>query len=455
MTSRWENMWKRKSKVTATTTTTATTTNSSLSNGKILSPPPSKLTLLDPDDDLIQRVDSAVNIVVDEEEEKGLSAKDRLMDIVTKERKSAAEERLKPAEIEDEDEEESFFHRGSNLVSSVRKSLRKMMNNAENGKKRKKKHREEKAELKGDKQHQHHQCNESQDSGLGEDSDGENKTSLLSPRTPTSILLHSTSSSIRKTSSGNVTFLNNNNSSSNNSNGMVRSKHVVIREPSLPQTRIIYSQSTQRPRRATAKIYSRPSKLPLTSTLSVSPQWNRIFSAAYSFVLQNVDGCDSFIVRMIFEADQNGVKRDLEELDSVDDAAAVIHSVYKVLFYRWERRLTDGPVAIVVHSVQRFLILVVDVVVIDLDVDERLRFARQARDLLRSSEAGHYRDVVSCLERTRRVYLDLWCALLLAPFSIESGATSPVIEDIQDSLHSQRRMRLTRIQDEDEDEFEV
>ena len=196
--------------------------------------------------------------------------------------------------LEDEGRPSStFFQRGSMLVSSVRSSIRKMTASG----KRKSTISDGVEEASGSPFDSaalkppgtRSSCNESQDSGLGEDSDFDPNSSSLSARTPTpaGVILTSgssrpSSSSLRKVSGG---------SSAHDSDHSLK-KHVIIREPSLSAL-----PSTNRKRRQyqneccleTAKIYSRPTRIPEANATrksvaerggSVSSQWDHLFQLA-------------------------------------------------------------------------------------------------------------------------------------------------------------------------------
>ena len=111
-----------------------------------------------------------------------------------------------------------------------------------------------------------------------------------------------------------------------------------------------------------------------------------------------------------------------------DEVAVVIHTVYKILFYDWipsspSATSSDSGVvvispnlSIIVHCIQRFLVVVIQECGDELDAEDRSRFSRIFRELLKSSEATHYSDLKQCLDKTRRVYIELWTSMLCLPF---------------------------------------
>lgn len=88
--------------------------------------------------------------------------------------------------------------------------------------------------------------------------------------------------------------------------------------------------------------------------------------------------------------------------------------LYQILFYEfWPFSPRD---TIIVHCVQRFLIAVIDVCCHELDIDERLKLAKEFRYLLKTCEQAHYQELKTILKQTQILYIQMWCALLCVPF---------------------------------------
>jgi hypothetical protein len=99
---------------------------------------------------------------------------------------------------------------------------------------------------------------------------------------------------------------------------------------------------------------------------------------------------------------------------SSKEISQLVDVLYHVLFYDgWPFSPRD---TIIVHCVQRFLIVVIDVCCQELDIDERLKLAKSFRYLLKRSEEEHYRDLKSIVKQTQVLYMQLWCSLLCVPF---------------------------------------
>ena len=360
--------------------------------------------------------------------------------------------------LEDEGRPSStFFQRGSMLVSSVRSSIRKMTASG----KRKSTISDGGEEASGSPFDSaalkppgtRSSCNESQDSGLGEDSDFDPNSSSLSARTPTpaGVILTSgssrpSSSSLRKVSGG---------SSAHDSDHSLK-KHVIIREPSLSAL-----PSTNRKRRQyqneccleTAKIYSRPTRIPEANATrksvaerggSVSSQWDHLFQLARAEVSRTVAGCDNFTLRLIFDSDRAAVRSDVADMDSVPELARMIHTVYKVLFFPWIKRGQRSHLSMILHCVQNFLVIMVEMAA-NLDEDDRLRYSRFTRDLLAACESNRYSPLEACLIRTRTLYIDLWCSLLCLPFK---EVASPTVSLVERTLMMKRKHSVICEEDE-------
>ena len=324
------------------------------------------------------------------------SAKNKLLQILAEEKKD------KDVIVDHEEEEEviaqvkvssnakinqqqNFFQRGSDFV---RRSLRKINLNISSS---------SKGTNLDSSLHNKTLASDSQDSGLGEDSDGE----ATSPRTSTPL-----------------------EKSSLNSNSFQREntkKHVVIKEPSLSilhsERRLLRLQQQKR------VVVSRPEIVKILPKLqvptkerenvgSVRNQWQYLNELAFVEVIKHVD-CDEKVTRMIFNTNSRRVSKYILELPSGNEVAEVIHTVYKILYFKWTDNKENSRMkhlSIIVHNVQKFLILVVDIA--DLDMDNRLKFARYFRALLSESVKWRYQNIEICLEKTRKLYIDFWCCLL-------------------------------------------
>ena len=105
--------------------------------------------------------------------------------------------------------------------------------------------------------------------------------------------------------------------------------------------------------------------------------------------------------------------KDLTLLSS-NEISQLVDVLYQILFYdSWPFSPRD---TIIVHCVQRFLIVVIDVCCHELDIDERLKLAKDFRYLLKRSEQEHYRDLKTIVKQTQVLYIQLWCSLLCVPF---------------------------------------
>ena len=99
------------------------------------------------------------------------------------------------------------------------------------------------------------------------------------------------------------------------------------------------------------------------------------------------------------------------EAEEVDQT---IHVLYKILFYDWlSQPSTHLP--IILHCVQKFLVLIVDVCP-DMEATDRCRLSICCKGLLRQSEDAKYAPIKEVLQRTRTQYIQVWCAILCVPF---------------------------------------
>ena len=452
-------------------------------------------------DTALEDKDDSVIDVEGEEDGGGEHSNSRLFKVVmsdhetdTEELSSPGCEQLDKTNEENKVEKLGLFARSSNLMSSVRSSLRKsfrgfnnrpksgseLTNNAtnlegdvkdeaeevtlediENRKKNKKRfflNKESGGSNVGGVRNARSAgegggCNDSQDSGLGEDSDYFDPTlrdssllsSSISPRSPTpggqlssrasSGIIRPSSSNLRKVSSSTSSSCHSSAAAGNHnlssSAAILIKKHVMIREPSL--THLPSSQRQSRSeekvirvrgtRLETVVIYPKPTRVPTVAlrTLSVSSQWGQLYQMAAGEVLKHVQGVDPYSVSLIFEADKDNVRNEVQDMQ---DVSSLVYTVYKVLFFEWFEWNETSHLAIVVHCVQACMIIIVDVADSFQSSAERRRLAKSCRDLKRSCEASKYQHLPSCLDHTRRTYIDLWCTLLaLPPYEGRNGST--------------------------------
>lgn len=264
-------------------------------------------------------------------------------------------------------------------------------------------------------------CSSSQDSGLGEESDFDPATrgSSTSPRSPTpggisSTAIRPSTSSLRKVSSA---------SSSSTAAGPAHlaqqsgKKHVMILEPNLielPRTKRLIRENGHVKRLETVRIVETVSRRQMHTTPkcgNVSSQWLQLYEAARAEVVRRVKGCDGLTVSLIFEPDSFLVRRGVE---GFVDVASLVHTVYMIISHDWLRSnsgSSKGNVTIIVHCVQAFIVIVADVA---LDEEEGTNnyLKKRTKELAASCQQSGYSDLAGCLAATRRLYVDLWCALM-------------------------------------------
>jgi hypothetical protein len=186
---------------------------------------------------------------------------------------------------------------------------------------------------------------------------------------------------------------------------------------------------------------------------SVTDQWKRIYKDAEEEVLQRLEqkfchvrqnntngkfyNCDKGLksgscgkgfhrhVGLVFvdsspPSSSSSRKSFVEEghkeltLLSSTEISQLVDVLYQVLFY--DGWLFSPRDTIIIHCIQRFLIVVVDVCCQELDIDVRLKLAKDFRYLLKQSEQEHYRDLKTIVKQTQILYIQLWCSLLCVPF---------------------------------------
>lgn len=255
----------------------------------------------------------------------------------------------------------------------------------------------------------------SHDSGLGEDSDtSHNRSSPLTPILRNSLVLGASAASSNL-------------------------KHVMIREPSLrhlPSAKLRNSfpgAAGQKPilvRLETAKHrHYRYSYHADNLTGDVGPQWGSLYFAASLEVRTrlpelNCDSRRSAMCDLVFCNDGRAIQDKLMVMET-DEVDETIGMLYKILFVDWlptGSEPVSPQLAIILHCVQKFLVIVVDVCP-ELEANDRRRLSICSRGLLRQCEDAKYSPVAECLARTRTLYIQVWCAILCVPFALES--TSP------------------------------
>ena len=133
--------------------------------------------------------------------------------------------------------------------------------------------------------------------------------------------------------------------------------------------------------------------------LSLSPDWDSV--TQHSKTLSSSFWSDLPHSSSLFALIENTKKKALLSFSLIDRSRAV-----------------SGQLSIILHCVQKFLIIVVDVCP-DLEVNDRRRLAICSRGLLRQCEDAKYAPINECLSRTRTFYIQVWCALLCVPFAVD------------------------------------
>ena len=132
------------------------------------------------------------------------------------------------------------------------------------------------------------------------------------------------------------------------------------------------------------------------------------------------DGCDakkSLICDLIFCHKRRTVEDKLlvMEAEEVDET---INLLYKILYFDW---LASEPISdqlpIILHCVQKFLVVVIDVCP-ELEANDRRRLSLCSKGLLKQCEDAKYTPLKECLTRTRTLYIQVWCAILCVPFVV-------------------------------------
>ena len=145
----------------------------------------------------------------------------------------------------------------------------------------------------------------------------------------------------------------------------------------------------------------------------VSAQWNTLYFRAAQEVRLRQEGCDK-LCDLIFSTNHRFIEDTLLVMEA-EEVDQTIHVLYKILFYDWLSPQPSTHLPIILHCVQKFLILIVDVCP-DLEARDRCRLSICCKGLLRQSEDAKYAPVMEILQRTRSQYIQVWCALLCLPF---------------------------------------
>lgn len=256
----------------------------------------------------------------------------------------------------------------------------------------------------------------SHDSGLGEDSDTSHRTTPIytaSPTIPTPILRTTRSFSNDASRDG--------------------LKHVMIREPSLrhlpsalrnsfpgaqPSKPILVRLETAKTR------HYRYSYHADNLMGDVSPQWGSLYFRAAQEVkgcLQNVDNDSrrSLICDLIFSTNARATEDKLMVMEA-EEVDETINLLYKILYHDWLASEPTSPqLSIILHCVQKFLIVVVNVCP-ELEASDRQRLSICGRGLLRQCEDAKYSPIAECLSRTRTFYIQVWTSLLCVPFAVSN-----------------------------------
>jgi hypothetical protein len=263
----------------------------------------------------------------------------------------------------------------------------------------------------------------SHDSGLGEDSDMGDMSHRMSPLSPITSASPTTPIPILRTTR----------SLSNGSHVPGGLKHVMIREPSLRHLPSAMRNSFPgaHPARAvlirmeTARYHlNRHSYKADNLVGDVASQWGSLYFQAAQEVRHCLrDGCDSkksLICDLIFSNSRRGIEDKLLEMEA-DEVDETIHLLYKILYHDWLSLDTpNAHLSIILHCVQKFLVVVVEVCP-ELESSDRRRLSISSKHLLRQCEDSRYTPLAVCLERTRTLYIQVWCAILCIPFVPNHG----------------------------------
>ena len=269
----------------------------------------------------------------------------------------------------------------------------------------------------------------SHDSGLGEDSDTSHRTTPLTPILSTGGLSPSTPPNPILRTDCDRRFSH---------GGSKDNKQVMIREPSLR-----HLPSALRNSFPGAQPPAKPQLVRLETAQNrhyrysyhadnmmgdVGPQW----SIFYFQAAQEVRLClrhegsehprKSLICDLIFSRNTAATRDKLMIMEAAE-VDETIHLLYKILYHDWMNLGHNGQLSIILHCVQKFIIIVVDVCP-ELEAADRRRLAICSRGLLRQCEDARYNPLSECLSRTRTLYIQVWCAILCVPFSVDSSPSS-------------------------------
>ena len=153
----------------------------------------------------------------------------------------------------------------------------------------------------------------------------------------------------------------------------------------------------------------------------VSGQWNSLYFRAAQEVRLRQEGCDK-VCDLIFSTNHRRTEDKLLVMET-EEIDQTIHLLYKILFYEWLSSPVTPPnqhLPIILHCVQKFLIVLVDVCP-DLEATDRCRLSICCKGLLKQSEDAKYAPIKEILQRTRTQYIQIWCAILCVPFMCPNG----------------------------------
>ena len=156
----------------------------------------------------------------------------------------------------------------------------------------------------------------------------------------------------------------------------------------------------------------------------MTSQWVALFQRAQSEVMRCVDvGLDRWVLRLLF--DPGASSGGLDEVDSSEDVASVINTVYRILAFDWIGQGKTGNLSVILHCVQNLMASMVEASVrpaskvakiVAAGAESRTKLSEACRDLARTCQASRFRDLKGCLAATRALFVDVWCALLCVPF---------------------------------------
>ena len=131
----------------------------------------------------------------------------------------------------------------------------------------------------------------------------------------------------------------------------------------------------------------------------------------------NCDSRKTIVCDLLFSTNGRAIEDKLMVMEA-QEVDETIHLLYKILYFDWMASNHHQQLSIVLHCVQKFLVILIDVCP-DLETNDRRRLSICSRGLLRQCEEAKYCPLGECLSRTRTLYIQVWCALLCVPFAVE------------------------------------